>query len=112
MNTVKVEGLISNTIKELYDNYIQYSKDQPLGNLRISVHGFNSLEEAKQIVNNFPKFVKVKTSHYANRLINEESYIIEITINALNNTTGEINETGDKRLTRFVKGLKDMGIIA
>lgn len=96
----------------------------------ISLYGLASKAEACSLVSRFPKYVKVKPcSHESAKSLDEEygiyseklnrygydtriSYGIAFSISPINSITGNFNETGQKRLNKFIDVLKREGYIS
>lgn len=95
----------------------------------IVLYGLASKEEADSFVNKFPKYTKVKSATctssksfeiydiYSENL-NKNGYDTHITygisfsVLAINGVTGEFNETGQKRINKFIDVLKREGYIS
>ncbi|MGG3890321.1 hypothetical protein [Metabacillus fastidiosus] len=95
----------------------------------ITYYGFKSKEEAETFTQHFPKYIKVypvrcsSSSHFGINGIScipvyvsktgmsFEAHGISISVSPLNNVTGEMNETGEKRIKAFAKTLKKLGVI-
>jgi len=67
----------------------------------LAVNGFENEEEAQAYINKLPKYVKAKAHHVTG--IDNVRYIqVAIEINNYKKVTGEVNETGAKRVKKFV----------
>lgn len=94
----------------------------------VTLLGFNSREEAEALASKFPKYVKTyattmtsSSSHDAYGIYSEymgeygsnsyETYGLSISVSAVNEVTGAVNETGMKRIEKWIDVLYNEGYI-
>ena len=80
-----------------------------LDSKRISFMDFDSEEDSKRFAEKFPKYVKVKPCIMSG--VDAIYYMADFRVSSLNDVTGEVNETGLKRLDGLIKTLKREGYI-
>ena len=82
---------------------IESEKDVEIKNFTtLAVNGFENEEETQAYINKLPKYVKAKM--YTVKGLNDTTYLqVAIEINNYKKVTGEINETGEKRVKKFVE---------
>lgn len=94
----------------------------------VTLLGFNSREDAEDLASKFPKYVKTyamtmmssrSNDHYGiysayvgdNGSYSYEMYGLTINVSALNEVTGDVNETGMKRIEKWISVLYNEGYI-
>lgn len=100
MTVTVIDGKINHSKNEVEELIRQYC----IGGFYFE--GFESKDEAELFISKFPKYVKLYhgTMLYLHGELNGLTKdVVKFNISALNNVTGEMNETGEKR----IKGLLD-----
>ena len=76
----------------------------------LAVNGFKNEEEAQTYINKLPKYVKAKI--FSVKGLDNTTYLqIAIEINNYKKVTGGVNETGEKRIKKFIELAKKEGIL-